>query len=470
MPLRRPLRVPATSSALLLATLAACAAPATPVPVSPAPAATDAAGYAIVHAIDSIASADTLWPGWDPRATPIAIFDGATTLLFRHPAPPAGFTSLSSRQGVWAMPGRHAAVTANTSAMIGGVPTATVLLDARDSASVTARAALALHELFHVYQRAHHPAWSANEAALFTYPVTQEPNLSGRLAESRLLALALASPGAGAGAAACRAAAAMRARTARYEGLDSASIAYERASEMNEGLANYVQLRALHAAARIPDADFLPELVRQRAYATGAAMGQLLDRLMPAWRDSLERDDRASLDALLARAAAASLARAGHPGDCALDASTRERFEMEARRAAADVDARRRAAREAFLAAPGTALEVVAEGKPLGLAGFDPLNVTRVSPAEVLHARYLKLESAEGASVEVMGRASLTRSAGAHPVFAGVRAVTITGLVAPDVHEADGVVTVRAEGVVVRAPGATVRREGGTIRILLQSP
>lgn len=457
-----------------LAVLAACGAPATAGRATPAPVEGRAAAtYAIVDAIDRIAAADTLWPGWDPRATPIAIFDGTTTLLFRHPSPPAGFTSLSSRQGVWAMPGRHEAVTANSSATIGGVPTATVLLAARDSgasasaaagvdAFVDARAALALHEVFHVYQRAHHPSWSANEAALFTYPVLQEPNIAGRLAESRLLALALAARDAD--SVACLAAAAMRARATRFEGLDSASVAYERASEMNEGLANYVQLRASHTAARLPAEDFLPELVRQRSYATGAAMAQLLDRLMPAWRDSLEHDDRLPLDALLGRAATA---RASRLRDCAPDDAAHERFEMEARRAAADVAARRRAARDTFLATPGTTLEVVANGAPLGVAGFDPLNVTRVSPAEVLHARYLELGAAGGATVEVMGHASLTRAAGDHPLFSGVRAVTITGLATPTVSDEGGVVTVRAEGITVHAPAASVERTGNLVRITL---
>jgi hypothetical protein len=185
---------------------------------------------------------------------------------------------------------------------------------------------------------------------------------------------------------------------------------------------------------------------------------------MPAWRDSLEHDDRLPLDALLGRAATA---RASRLRDCAPDDAAHERFEMEARRAAADVAARRRAARDTFLATPGTTLEVVANGTPLGVAGFDPLNVTRVSPAEVLHARYLKLGAAGGATVEVMGHASLTRAAGDHPLFSGVRAVTLTGLAAPTVSDEGGVVTVRAEGITVHAPAATVERTGSLVRITL---
>src|SRR5689334_4219444 len=110
-------------SPLVLAALAAApslhrAAPA-PAPVT---------AFATDSAVRRMA-ATTLWPGWDPLATPLAIFDGTNTVVFRHPAPGPAYHSLSSVQGAWARAGRDPAVSANTSAMLGGVTTATVLLD-----------------------------------------------------------------------------------------------------------------------------------------------------------------------------------------------------------------------------------------------------------------------------------------------------------------------------------------------------
>ncbi|MEZ0472304.1 hypothetical protein [Luteimonas salinilitoris] len=32
-----------------------------------------------------------LWPGFDPLAVPLAVYDGKRTFLFRHPSPPEGF-------------------------------------------------------------------------------------------------------------------------------------------------------------------------------------------------------------------------------------------------------------------------------------------------------------------------------------------------------------------------------------------
>ena len=44
----------------------------------------------IVSEMDALA-AEPLWPGFQPKAVPLAIFDNDTTWLFRHPAPPPDF-------------------------------------------------------------------------------------------------------------------------------------------------------------------------------------------------------------------------------------------------------------------------------------------------------------------------------------------------------------------------------------------
>src|SRR5262245_49013588 len=70
-----------------------------------------------------------LWPGFDPLAVPLAVYDGNSTWLFRHPAPPASFQPAGGSEAGVVAEGRHEAVTANTNAEIGGVSTATVLID-----------------------------------------------------------------------------------------------------------------------------------------------------------------------------------------------------------------------------------------------------------------------------------------------------------------------------------------------------
>jgi hypothetical protein len=60
---------------------------------------------AVIAASDRMAS-QNLWPGFDPRTIPVAIFDGERTFLFRHPAPPSGFATLPGAPGVLVMKGR----------------------------------------------------------------------------------------------------------------------------------------------------------------------------------------------------------------------------------------------------------------------------------------------------------------------------------------------------------------------------
>src|SRR5205814_1436591 len=71
-----------------------------------------------------------------------------------------------------------------------------------------------------------------------------------------------------------------------------------------------------------------------------------------------------------------------------------------------------------FLAA--RTLTVEAGGEPLWPQIFDPLNVQRLSPSYVLHARSLTVGNAAG-KLDLFGRAAITEAAGAHSGFQGIR-------------------------------------------------
>lgn len=45
-----------------------------------------------------------IWPGFDPRAVPVALYDGERTILARHPDPPSGFTALTDRPDLVSYP------------------------------------------------------------------------------------------------------------------------------------------------------------------------------------------------------------------------------------------------------------------------------------------------------------------------------------------------------------------------------
>ncbi len=82
---------------------------------------------------------------------------------------------------------------------------------------------------------------------------------------------------------------------------------------------------------------------------------------------------------------------------------------------------------------------------------------------------YLKLGNDAGA-IEILDRRSLTEGAGAeHPLFNGVRQLTLAGISAePSAQESEGKTTITADAVKGEFRGARLERVGQTISIILQ--
>lgn len=398
-----------------------------------------------------------LWPGFKPKRIPVALYDGTRTILVRHPAPPSGFT----RQGdVWLFPGQHPAMRANTAVDLGGTTTATLLLDLAHPREVREWAAVLMHETFHVDQRTRHASWRANEMELFTYPFDNAQVLAARRLETALLrrALAAADPK----DAACWATRALEQRRERLGRLSEGSVSYERGTELNEGLAAFIE-RASLGETRGPDlpaAEYGAEEVRRRAYAAGHAWATLLERFDPAWRKTMDAEKAKSLDELLA----ATLA--GKPaGTCALPAEETaavSQAQADVKRLTED----RQEQRRAFLGRPGWTVEILAISQPLESQGFDPMNVSNLGGGEVLHRRFLKLGDGDTTLVEVLDCHALTEAAGAHPLFNGIRKLTVTGLPSePVIRQEAGTTTIEVPGFTAKLQGATVERGDKVLKV-----
>jgi hypothetical protein len=355
-----------------------------------------------------------------------------------------------------AMDGRLEGVTANTSGTIGGVGSALLLLP-RGVAPTPTRGAVLVHEAFHVFQRERFPKWSANEADLFTYPFEDSDSLTLRVRETRALRGALKGSLA-------RAAEMLAVRQARFARLAPPFVAYERLTELNEGLAQYVEGRT-GAGKRpdLPDGDFPAESVRKRAYETGQALALVLDRLDSRWREALSAGEAESLDTLLAR----ELKRRnillpelkGDVGAERIAADLKTRWETEQRKA-----------RAAFEAREGWRVEVTCRA-PLFPQGFDPLNVLRLG-GDILHTRFLKL--GDGTStLETLDIPAMTTAAGEHPLFSGVSKVVIAGLAErPRAAQGErGILVLTAPGLTARLASPEIRRAdtARTLRLTLPS-
>lgn len=399
-------------------------------------------------------SARPPWPGFNPAAIPVAIFDGDTTWLSGHPHPPSEFRA--GLGGLSTMAGRYPLVTANTSSDFDGASTATLILDRTLPRSALNWAAILMHEAFHVYQRAHHEDWTANEAELFTYPVEAEAPQRLQRLETEAWRRALTRE-----QHACWARTDLQYRRLRFGLLPVGAVSYERGTELNEGLATYVELRAgKRDSIPFPVAGFAPDEMRLRGYTVGPAMGQLLDRFTTGWRERLERGPTRSLDELLAD----GLGTGEH---CRYAAAEEDSIRALARTDVQHVHSGREALRDSVLSADGWRIEIVADsGSPLWPQRFDPWNVVALEGGTVVHRRFLQLAK-DGLTVEVLNHAALTESAGTHPLFNGIRRLVVSGLKEePTVQEQPGKIGVTAEGVRVEGRVHAVERAGRTIRLM----
>lgn len=439
---------------ILALALAQSAAPPPPPPQ-------DSRAFGIDDAVRELASRP-LWPGFDPAKVPLAVFDGEKTYLFRHPHPPPEFRLVLNRPQTAVVAGQHALVRANTSIALGDVRTATLLLDGPEKSPVRESAAVAVHEAFHVFQAERHPKWGGNEVDLFTYPIDDPVLLQLSRLETGALSRALAATGEKSSA--CWAAAALDLRRKRFATLGEAGSLYERGTELKEGLARLVERRARGASSAepvFPENEFAASDVRSRSYAVGHAFGILLDRFAAGWESDLESGGEKTLDGLLAQA----LAARGAGRSCRFSGRETALALEGARRSVELTRLTRAAIRDDFFGRAGWKLVVVSDAEPLSPQGFDPLNVERLGPGEILHARWLKLGNAAG-SLEVLNARAVTESAGKHPLFEGVRRVTVTGLKEePEVRASATGVAFSGAGVAGEFRAARWERKGRTITV-----
>jgi len=360
--------------------------------------------------------------------------------------------------GAWVADTLFPGFGANTDVEIGGVHSANVGLAAGEW-DVEGTAALLLHEAFHAYQSVEHPGWTANEVDLFTYPIRSARLLQLRRLEGGALRRALTAPDSVREL--CWTQAFLRARAQRFGRLPAAASAYERGTELREGLARYIQSLASARDPEIPADGFRPEDVRERAYEIGHGLAVLLDRLAPGWkRELVAAEDSPSLDSLLEDAIGGmSVRHCGPSPDEVARASTVARSDT------ADLVRRDNRARAAFEDAPGWSIEVVGDDQPLAPERFDPLNVRVLGDRYVLHERWVRVSNGS-ISAEALDRPALTHGVRGHPLFAGIDRWRVTGLPEPTVEERADTVRITGEGVTITAVGATLDRDGQRIRLI----
>ncbi len=355
---------------------------------------------------------DSIWPGFRPDTIPVlyVVRGQGTLLLGWRGALPEGFLPIAGvdRSGWLSSADRGAA---STGTELAGHPTAQVVVN--DSQSVAALVGLTTHEAFHVVEAAAKKegrrfGQGENSFLVTSYPVFDPQNEAGMALEGRVLAAAEEADGRARKRTLARQFLAVR--ESRHRALGPELAQFEQLAELNEGLAEYTLVRVVQLAARRRDFPDRPGAVRLRQaklaglrtltanvrlsirlryYATGPALGLLLDGLEgPAWKARLMNENLTLQDAL-------ADAVGYRTQEVALRRQAESTFVIARLRSAADsgvagLRALRRAQVDSVLAAPGVQLVVTVAGRYLGLCGIDPQNLLQVEPGVLLHTRWVQ--------------------------------------------------------------------------------
>lgn len=404
------------------------------------------------------------WKGFEPASIPALIFDGTDSYLINHPAPPADFKQYNKAANIYVFPGRHELLRSDTATEIGDVNTACLDLEISKLSDMNEIAALLLHEKFHVYQLAKHPKWwgLVNEMTLFEYPM-QDPKL---LADSflEIVSLMKACKSEKNEDAECWAKQAAGLRSMRYSKMNEVCAEYERGIELLEGTAQYIQMKSAGGPIETygnPDM-VMPDKVRSRGYVKGALICLLLDRLHPAWKEELNAKDYDYLDVMLKKALT-------NPEDsCAFDPNIVNKWSTTAAKSVDEYVLNRIKLLDSYLGKPGFKVVFDFSKKPMMPAGFDPMNIEKISPNELLHKHWLKLSN-DSASVEILNIECMSEGAGNHPMFNGIKQVIVAGLSAfPDINEANGVTEIKTENISAKIMKAEVEKRDKILFIRLQ--
>ena len=431
------------------------------------------------------AAGDAIWPGFDLRKIPIAVYvSGGDALVIQVREAPAGYTRVPTER-VTTPVFRGAAteaMNANTSGRLGDEVAAFIQRSSLSSGLGARDLSLLFHECGHAYQ-ARAPQggperWPVEDATrVADYPGGDAANNAWGRIEGRLLRAALQAEDEDGARETAQDFLAVRAR--RRAGLDAAVATYEQRLELNEGLAEYFGTKAVLLAPASMGADFgedggayddfLERLARvnvagrgaerPRFYLTGAAQGLLLDRFAAAaWKHDVEARG-APLEALLAAATGFDVAGAAGRVERVAAFEDFDALLAAEQLASAASLAARRGRLLAILAAPGRklVLDLSRAGGAGSLTSFDPMNIVAVAPDVKVHARMLALEFAGGtAKFEV-------------PVVQDLGRQWLVALL-PDGAAIDRASGVAAEGLQVSWDRAALLEEDGLVLAVPRAP
>lgn len=355
---------------------------------------------------------ESIWPGFRPDTIPIVfVLPSRGDMLFGwRGSLPRGYAPIPESTGAAWRDGR-APGAASTAVMIEGKRVAQVVVTALEPSGLVATA---LHEAFHVFELASQQPGrkfgrGENSILVSTYPVFDVENEAAFALEGKILAQAIAAPSLARKRELARAFVGVRRERHRRLPIEFAE--FEVLSELHEGLAEYVLVRALTVETTDAPAEWRPAAARAlagrralldgltesdglslrfRFYQTGPAQALLLDALAGAtWKADMLRENATMQDMLAIASgvdAVAVAARASAETSIGLRSLRRTAGASVAR-----LKASRQAMADSLLSLPGLRLVLAADslpGRNFNSCGYDPQNLLQVTASVRLQMRW----------------------------------------------------------------------------------
>ncbi len=355
----------------------------------------------IISEVNQIAESACLWPGWDVKSAPMALYGTENAYLIGHPSPPENYEILEPIAGrpVYGGP-RLPEMVANTAWFVAGELCAMARIPDSPDPDNSTYARLVIHECFHVFQlKTLTKVARPNFMLSGKYPEGDAENNALSIVENRLLAAAIEDfdPKTAASFLAVRA---FRHRLLESAGLSDICL-YEQQSEFNEGAPTYVEARAGRPVGDIAEKLRQANIggkwaAMQRFYYTGASIGLLLDQLMPRWHEALAEGAH-TMQSLLMDAVCSPLPQVE---------SVLEAWGYQDILAAEKIHEARRLKEissmfDALQTGPGLMVQI--EVPPKSMFVFDPSRVLGVDPNTKFHTRKFGIRTETGVQVDIEG-------------------------------------------------------------------
>ena len=367
--------------------------------------ATDVREVMIEHA--AIAEIN-LWPGFNVREIPVAVYDSVITWLFFTDHSPDGFRKADDYDGAFIFEGQYHLVRGNSVVRFGETWTATSVLSnysRRTNERYTPKdlAGIIVHEQFHVFQRAKHPGWRQNDGVLLFYPEETTEALFLRRIEKEAFKRAVLSTDSK--EIAGWSATALGYRKERLEMVPAQFGDYERDLQRTEGLSDYIERIARGVdplnASNMTDG-IAPAGVRDLGYWEGRWIAMILDRLSPDWKMLLESNDTLFLEEILESALSGLPARSQ-----SFTKAEISQLRSDSENDFSEWQTRKAKEIERYLNLPGYNIEISSITHPLNIRIFEPLETEILPERGVFHRVIFSAANQEG-SLRVFNHPCIT--------------------------------------------------------------